>query len=364
MKALLSPLFSKSAYTPVQPHGVEGDDTSRKWPRLTKRAAVAVGALVCTGSLVSLSASHSSANAWVTPWNADSTSWPDWLGASSISDNQTVNHARCIIVQHGGMGLNGLGDYLILSHRCELAAQILGCECLRPIQDSVHHYRSSDIYAIAGIDIELPSARTCDLAQVLDVEALGRTNQCDPPLIGDPSQCDVFLYTPPEIVWAGNKLACVADRLRPRLKPLGKQPSVARQTCTTGYAALHYRYGDLKNAPVSNHKRVDTKFVQMAIERIVQERNFSSECIIVYAQSYPEEHAQLVNVTAPHVIDRTEDASQVMADMIGATVLFGGASGFMLPISIAFEGDQFLTPSWTQVMYRGLFRPEVKISLL
>lgn len=282
---------------------------------------------------------------------------------ASLAGLELAQEVHCVVVQQGGVNSGGYGDHLRLTHRAELMAQVLGCEYMRSFTESGHHYASSNLFSRSPVKISLPSRRTCDVGAVLDVGSLEADNHdCNPVIIGDTSQCDIYTYTPRTLLYNSNKLACVADRLRTKMSVTpSSQPTNMGfgGQCSQGYAALHYRYGDLANH-VGDFRTTGVAELNDAIDMIHHHYGYSDACIIVFAERYPHERIQ--DVTGGHVVDNTTDSLVAMADMAGATVLFGAASGFMLPITLLFTGVEILVPPGVANRFAGLPREGVKIT--
>jgi hypothetical protein len=269
----------------------------------------------------------------------------------------SAKEVSCVLIQQGGVNSGGYGDHLRLTHRAELMAQVLGCEYLRAFTESGHGYASSNLFSHSSAKINLAGLRTCDVASVLNVAQLESDNHdCTPPIIGDASQCDVFTYSPRTLLYNSNKLACVADRLRTKMEVARTRQHPCH---ATGYAALHYRYGDLAGH-AGDFRTTGVAELNDAIDMIHTNWGFKDSCVVIFAESYP--NATINGVTGGHRVDNNTDVSEVMADMAGATVLFGAASGFMLPITLLFAGKEIIVPPGVTNRFLGLPRAGVKIS--
>lgn len=280
---------------------------------------------------------------------------------ASLAGLELAEEVHCVVVQQGGVNSGGYGDHLRLTHRAELMAQVLGCEYMRSFTESGHRYASSNLFSRSPVKISLPSRRTCDIGSVLDIPSLEADNHdCTPTIIGDTSQCDIYTYTPRTLLYNSNKLACVAERLRPKMSVTpSTRPSNIGNHCTNGYAALHYRYGDLANH-IGDFRTTGVAELNDAIDMVHNHYGFSDDCTIIFAENYP--HPRIENVEGGHVVDNTTDSLVAMADMAGATVLFGAASGFMLPITLLFTGREILVPPGVANRFAGLPREGVQIT--
>ncbi|KAK4049336.1 hypothetical protein OIO90_005465 [Microbotryomycetes sp. JL221] len=274
--------------------------------------------------------------------------------------SSTAPHSThsCVLIQEGGLNSGGYGDQVRLTHRAEFMAQILGCDYLRTYVESGHGYASSNLFARASSKLSLAAHRTCDVAQVLDLASVEQDNHdCQPKIIGDTTQCDIYTYAPTGLYYNSNKLACVADRLRSKMVvPITK----SRPGCPKGYAALHYRYGDLASSAGNDFRTTSTTELDDAIDMIKTRFRFSDECVVVFAEKYP--HKQIQGTKQGHIIDNRTDPIQAMSDMAGATVLFGAASGFMLPIVLMFDGKQIIVPPGVKHRFEGLPRKGVELT--
>lgn len=272
---------------------------------------------------------------------------------------------RCVVLEAPDVTTAGYGDYFRTTHRCDWAAQVLGCECVRPYQTSTHHYASSNLLSNGASHINLASSRTCALEEVLDAKDMQESYDCDAKIIGDPTRCDIYSYrgrSKPN--FSPNKLHCVADRMREKLIFNSMSVSPARQACDSGYAALHFRYGDIALGNFTSFRLTSPSDIQLALEHINTKYNFSPECVVVFAEGYPEEFDSIVGVTLPHTIDRTNDALQVMTDMARSTVLFGGRSGFMQPVAVAFTGQELVIPAGTAFLFERVIRNDTVLTTL
>lgn len=284
---------------------------------------------------------------------------PSYASAWTSARVGTSQPAKCAIVQHTGFNVGGYGDHLRHVHRAELAAQVLDCEVLRTYTRTHHNYTTSDLFSGANIRINLSSARTCSLGNVLDVTGLEANNHdCSPKVIGDPSNCDIYSYNPP-LINNSNKLKCVADRLRSKFMPL-PPPSSARQACSNGYTALHHRQGDLAGR-IGDFRLTTASELQLAIEHVRRlHPHWPRECIVVFAEGYP--HTQIEGVEAAHVVDTNPDVTQVMSDLAHAEIIFAGPSGFMGPVALIFRGSEMLVVKDLTQRYEGVVLGHVKIT--
>ncbi|KAK4049318.1 hypothetical protein OIV83_004255 [Microbotryomycetes sp. JL201] len=278
-----------------------------------------------------------------------------WRMPSSTAPHTT---AKCVLIQEGGLNSGGYGDQVRLTHRAEFMAQVLGCDFLRTYVESGHGYASSNLFARASSKLSLAAHRTCDVRQVLDVASIEADNHdCAPKITGDTSECDIYTYAPRGLFYNSNKLACVANRLREKMVvPITK----SRPGCESGYGALHYRYGDLASAAGNDFRTTSTIELDDAIDMMKSRYGFSDECVVVFAEKYP--HRRIAGTKQGHVIDNGTDPIQAMSDMAGATVLFGAASGFMLPIVLMFDGKQIIVPPGVKHRFEGLPRNTVELT--
>ncbi|KAM0790422.1 hypothetical protein ACM66B_003303 [Microbotryomycetes sp. NB124-2] len=264
--------------------------------------------------------------------------------------------AKCVLIQEGGLNSGGYGDQLRLTHRAEFMAQVLGCDFLRTYTRSDHGYVGSDLFATSSAEISLASHRTCNVNQVLNVSLVeGHDTNCTPKLIGDTSECNIYTYKPRDRLYGTNKLACVADRLRNKLAvPITR----SRPGCTSGYGAIHYRYGDVATWTV-DFRTLSVAELDEAIGQIKAFHGFTDNCVVVYAESYP--HERIEGATEGHVVDNRTDPIQAMSEMAGAKVLYASASGFMFPVVLLFDGKQIIAATGYKQRFEGLLRSGVEL---
>ncbi|KAK4049289.1 hypothetical protein OIV83_004226 [Microbotryomycetes sp. JL201] len=278
-------------------------------------------------------------------------------GWGMISSRTPHTTAKCVLIQEGGMNDGGYGDQVRLTHRAEFMAQVLGCDYLRTFKSSTHGYVGSNLFANVSTDVSLSGLRTCNVDQVLDVISIeGRDTDCDPEMIGDPSECDIFTYAPKTRIYGTNKLACVADRLRDKLNV-----SITRSWpgCAEGYGAIHYRYGDVGKSAI-DFRTLSVGELDAAISQIKQRYSFRDDCVVVFAESYP--HRRINGTMQGHVVDNRTDPVRAMGDMAGATVLYAGASGFMLPVVLLFDGQEIIVSPGYLPRFQGLPRAGVELT--
>lgn len=268
--------------------------------------------------------------------------------------------AQCVIIQPTGFNSGGFGDFLKLSVRCEVAAQVLGCSCMRPIVRSSVNYTTSELLSGASTRIDLRASRTCLLESVLDINELEASDpSCTLELIGDPSKCDIYTYDPTQLLYDTSKLPCVAERMRKAMMPL---PPPTVRNCPDGYVAIHKRWGDLSE-DVNDFRHTTAREIQLAVKHVqVLHPHWSKECFVVFAEAYP--HAQIEGVDAPHVVDTNPELKQIMSDMVHAQVLLVGASGLMTPVAMLFKGSELLVRESMSYRYEGILRAGVALTAL